>query len=131
MMSTYKENNETKKFYEYIYLLETTFKRILNIIQEKINAQKLLIFNIRNLKHILFLMKDVSFPNELKAFKNKIISNLDIFKSICFGIEEIYMKNGKFSEKQLSQLLELSFEMNKFITEVKERIIAKSEIIEV
>ncbi|MFR5266782.1 hypothetical protein [Clostridium sp.] len=130
-MSTYKENNETKKFYEYIYLLETTFKRILNIIQEKINAQKLLIFNIRNLKHILFLMKDVSFPNELKAFKNKIISNLDIFKSICFGIEEIYMKNGKFSEKQLSQLLELSFEMNKFITEVKERIIAKSEIIEV
>lgn len=131
MMSTYKENNETKEFYEYIYLLETTFKRILNIIQEKINAPKLLIFNIRNLKHILFLMKDVSFPNELKAFKNKIISNLDIFKSICFGIEEIYMKNGKFSEKQLSQLLELSFEMNKFITEVKERIIAKSEIIEV
>ncbi len=131
MMSTYKENNETKEFYEYIYLLETTFKRILNIIQEKINAPKLLIFNIRNLKHILFLMKDVSFPNELKAFKNKIISNLDIFKSICFGIEEIYMKNGKLSEKQLSQLLELSFEMNKFITEVKERIIAKSEIIEV
>ncbi len=131
MMSTYKENNETKEFYEYIYLLETTFKRILNIIQEKINAPKLLIFNIRNLKHILFLMKGVSFPNELKAFKNKIISNLDIFKSICFGIEEIYMKNGKLSEKQLSQLLELSFEMNKFITEVKERIIAKSEIIEV
>lgn len=121
MINICKENNETKEFYEHIYLLEITLRKISSIIQEKIDAKKLLLFNIRNLKHILFLMKDISFPKELYIFKSRIINDINIFESICFSIEETYMKRKKFSEKQLNQLLELYFEISRFLVELNEK----------
>lgn len=121
MINICKENNEAKEFYEHIYLLEITLRKISNIIQEKIDAKKLLLFNIRNLKHILFLMKDISFPKELYIFKSRIINDINIFESVCLGIEETYMKRKKFSEKQLNQLLELYFEIGRFLIELNEK----------
>lgn len=121
MINICKENNEAKEFYDHIYLLEITLRKISSIIQEKIDAKKLLLFNIRNLKHILFLMKDISFPKELYTFKNRIINDINIFESVCFGIEETYMKRKKFSEKQFNQLLELYFEISRFLVELNEK----------
>lgn len=121
MINICKENNEAKEFYDHIYLLEITLRKISSIIQEKIDAKKLLLFNIRNLKHILFLMKGISFPKELYTFKSRIINGINIFESVCFGIEETYMKRKKFSEKQLNQLLELYFEIGRFLIELNEK----------
>ncbi|WP_055069780.1 hypothetical protein [Clostridium massiliamazoniense] len=121
MINICKENNEAKEFYDHIYLLEITLRKISSIIQEKIDAKKLLLFNIRNLKHILFLMKDISFPKELYTFKSRIINDINIFESVCFGIEETYMKRKKFSEKQFNQLLELYFEISRFLVELNEK----------
>lgn len=115
-----KVNNDIEnknEFYEYIYTLESTLKKI-----KPMKLDSSLLSNLRDLKHILFLMKDISYPIELNDLKNKIINYLNIFENICFELEEDVMKKNELSKRQLILLDELSFEINKLLIEMKEKL---------
>lgn len=114
-LSNHIENKN--EFYEYIHTLEITLRKI-----KVIKLDSNLLSNLRDLKHILFLMKDISYPIKLNDLKNKIINYLNIFENVCFELEENIMREDKLSNRQLILLDDLYFEINKLLIEIKEKL---------
>lgn len=114
---------ESPDFFESLELLNKSLKKIKLFINHHDRSREL-ISALRDLKHILFFMKYISYPKKLLKLKNKTINCCNIFEEVCFRIEHNTLKtNYKISQKSISEVYELCEEVNKLIIEFNNQLL--------